>query len=117
MYARSAIVGSAFLISPLSGKQEENTSFYYFDSENFVPIVVHSEIRSGQGKGLTQEIKLSDYQEVDGLYFPFSMTQGIKDRDAGQPIALTKIELNPTVDLKEFTFPEETPEPVTDNKN
>ena len=90
----------------VDGKEVENSSVYFFDAENFVPIVIHSEIRRGPNKGMTSEIKLSDYQEVDGLYFPFSMIQGIKD-GIGQPITMEKIELNPTLDASAFKFPEE----------
>ena len=90
----------------VDGKQEENVEFHFFDIENFVPIAVHSEIKSGQGKGMMSEMTMSDYDEVDGLYFPFSMTQGVKGQP-GQPITIKKIELNPTVDDKEFKFPEE----------
>ena len=46
---------------------------------------------------------MSDYDEVDGLYFPFAMTLGIKGQP-GAPIAISKIELSPTVDEKEFSF-------------
>jgi outer membrane lipoprotein-sorting protein len=99
----------------VDGKEEENTSFYYFDTENFVPIIVHSEIKSGQAKGMMSETKMSDYQEVDGLYFPFSISQGIKGQPGGA-VTIDKIELNPTVDPAEFKFPEE--EAATDgNKN
>jgi outer membrane lipoprotein-sorting protein len=90
----------------VDGKKVENSSIYFFDAENFVPIVIHSEIRMGPNKGMISEIKLSDYQEVDGLYFPFSMIQGIKDR-GGQPITMDNIELNPTLDASVFKFPEE----------
>jgi len=90
----------------IDGKKEDSVSFYYFDTENYVPIVVHSEIKSGQAKGKISESKLSDYQEVDGIYFPFSMTQGMKGQP-GQSITITKIELNPTIDDSVFEFPEE----------
>jgi len=96
----------------VDGKKEDSISFYYFDTENYVPIVVQSEIKTGQGKGMISESKLSDYQEVDGLYFPFSMTQGIKGKP-GQSITITKIELNPTIDNSAFAFPEEV---VTEEK-
>ena len=62
----------------VDGQQEEDVSFYYFESENYVPIMMQSEIKSGPQKGQMSELKYSDYQEVDGLYFPFSMTQGFK---------------------------------------
>ena len=55
---------------------------------------------------MMSEATMSDYDEVDGLYFPFSMTQGVKGQP-GAPISISKIELNPTVDEKEFSFPEE----------
>ena len=90
----------------VDGNEEEDVSFYFFDTENFVPIVVQSEIKSGQFKGQTSESKFSDYQEVEGIYFPFSLTQGLKGQ-AGQGITIDKIEVNPTVDKKEFEFPEE----------
>ena len=89
----------------VDGKQEEDISFYFFDTENFVPIAVQQEIKSGPGKGQISETTMSDYQEVDGLYFPFSMSQGIKDGQS-QPIIISTIELNPTIDNAAFTFPE-----------
>jgi len=98
----------------IDGKEEENSSIYYFDAENFVPLVIQSEIKSGPQKGMTSEAKMSDYQEVDGLYFPFSLTQGIKDQGS-QGITIDKIELNPKIDEAEFEFPKETV--TTDTKN
>ena len=90
----------------VDGKKEENIEFHFFDTENFVPIAIHTEIKSGQAKGMMSVVSMSDYDEVDGIYFPFSMTQGVKGQP-GQPITISKIELNPTVDAKEFTYPEE----------
>lgn len=90
----------------IDGNQEEDVSFYFFDTENFVPIAMQSEIRSGQGKGMVQEITMSDYQEVEGVYFPFSMTQGVKGQP-GSPLTVESIELNPTVDDAAFAFPDE----------
>ena len=92
----------------VDGVQQEDISYYYFETENFVPIALESEVKFGQMKGSTQEITLSDYQEVDGLYFPFSMTQGIKGGQA-QPLIIDSIELNPEVSDEAFAFPEEMP--------
>jgi len=100
----------------VDGIEEESVSYYFFDTENFVPIAVESEIKFGQAKGMTQEISFSDYDEVDGLYFAFTFTQGIKGQP-GQPITMEKIELNPQVDDKEFAFPEEDPAPPNEDKN
>ena len=89
----------------VDGEEVPNVSIYYFDSENFVPIMTHEEVMSGPGKGMIMEAKMSDYQEVEGLYFPFAMTQGVKDQP-GQPITINSIELNPLIDDSEFQFPE-----------
>lgn len=90
----------------VDGNEEEDVSFYYFDVDNFVPIAVQAEIKSGQGKGMIQEITFSDYEEVDGLYFAFSMTQGVKGQP-GSPLTIESIELNPTVEEGIFAFPDE----------
>ena len=55
---------------------------------------------------MISEVTMSDYQEVDGIYFPFSMTQGVKGQP-GAPLTITTIELNPEVDASVFTFPAE----------
>ena len=94
----------------IEGKEVPSISYYFFDSENFVPIQVQKEIQVGPGKGMVSEIKMSDYQEAGGVYMPFSMTQGVKGQP-GAPINMDKIEINPTIDDSEFTFPESEPEP------
>ena len=98
----------------VDGNQEEDVSYYFFDTESFVPLGMQSEIRSGQAKGMTQELTFSDYQEVEGLYFAFSMTQGIKDGQSS-PMTIESIELNPDVDGAIFSFPEEVA--TEENKN
>lgn len=90
----------------VDGVKVDDVTYYFFDAENFVPLVVHTEIKSGPMKGQVSEVKMSDYQEVDGLFFPHSLTQGLKGQP-GQTIAIDKIELNPQIDPKEFEFPEE----------
>ncbi len=90
----------------VEGEEVENSSIYFFDAENFVPLVVHTEVRMGPGKGMISEAKMSDYQEVEGLYFPFSLSQGVKGGQ-GQGITIDTIEINPTIDESVFKFPEE----------
>lgn len=89
----------------VDGVETESVEFYYFDTENFVPLVVESEIKSGPAKGMISQVKLSDYQEVNGLMLPFSMTQGAKGQPGGQTITFTAIELDPAVDDSVFAFP------------
>ncbi len=90
----------------IDGKEEESISYYYFDPDNFVPIGMHAEMKQGQAKGMIQELSFSDYQEVDGLYIPFSMTQGMKG-GMSQPINMDTVELITEVDDSIFKFPEE----------
>lgn len=84
----------------VDGVEEPNVSYYYFESENFVPIAVEGEIRQGPMKGQMSKSTMSDYQEVDGLYFPFSMSQG------PQPITIKEIVINPEIDTALFAMPE-----------
>ncbi len=90
----------------VDGKETENTVFYYFDAENFVPLMSESEIKSGEAKGMIRQSKFSDYQEVNGLMFPFSLAQGIKDKGT-QPLTIVTIEVDPKVDASTFAFPTE----------
>lgn len=88
----------------VDGKEEPSISYYYFDADSMVLVMLENEIKSGPMKGAVQQMKFSDYQEVDGLYFPFAIMQEIKGQ-GGAPITLTNIELNPTVDAAAFAFP------------
>lgn len=88
----------------VDGKPEENIMFYYFDANDFVPIVTESETKSGPGKGTVTQTKLSDYQEVNGLMFPFSTTIGMKG-GPGQTITITSLEVNPKVEASFFAMP------------
>ena len=85
----------------VDGVEEQNVMFFYFEKENMVPIVSEAEIKFGPAKGQMVKDPMSDYQEVDGLYFPFSMSQG------GQSFTIKEIILNPEVDAAMFAFPEE----------
>jgi hypothetical protein len=90
----------------VDGEEVQDVSYYFFETENFVPIAIHSEIKQGQAKGMMSEITFSDYQEVEGLYMPFTMSQGVKGQ-GGQPVTMDSIELNPEVTDSDFAFPAE----------
>ena len=89
----------------IDGKEVEDVTFYYFDTEAFVPIAQDSEVKQGPQAGIIQRITQSDFDEVEGLYFPFSISQGIKDGPS-QPINISSIEVNVDVDESVFDFPE-----------
>lgn len=89
----------------VDGKPEENSTFYFFDANDFVPIMTETETKSGPGKGMISQSKMSDYQEVNGLLFPFSMTMTMKGAGQSQTILTTAVELNPNVDAAMFALP------------
>jgi hypothetical protein len=85
----------------VNGVKMDDVSYYYFDTENYLPIVTETEIKEGPMKGQKAVTTMSDYQEVEGLYFPFSMNM------FGQAVKVKKITLNPTVAETAFAFPSE----------
>lgn len=83
----------------VDGVKSDDVTYYFFETENNLPIAAETEIKQGPSKGQKSTSTMSDYQEVDGIYFPFSMNQG------GQVMKVKKITLNPTVDPKVYVFP------------
>ncbi|CAL2075593.1 Outer membrane lipoprotein-sorting protein [Tenacibaculum sp. 190524A05c] len=83
----------------VNGELVPNITHYYFDTENFVPIVTESQVNQGPMKGQTVKSTLSDYQEVDGIYFPFSIGSQF------QTMEFKEIKLNPEVDAASFALP------------
>jgi len=84
----------------VDGEEVPNVTYYFFETENFVPIATQNEVQQGPMKGQTVTNSMSDYQEVDGLYFPFDM--GI----SGQNLKVKDITLNPETNEGMFAFPE-----------
>lgn len=82
----------------VDGVKTDDVSYYYFDTDNSLPILVESEVKQGPSKGQKSITTMSDYQEIEGLYFPFSITQG-------QEMKIKKITLNPVIEDKSFAFP------------
>lgn len=90
----------------VDGKEEENVVYYFFDTENYVPLVIRSTTKKGQAKGATIDVVLSDFQEVNGVFFPFSISQKFNGQ-VGFTMVMEKIETNVAVDDKIFAFPVE----------
>jgi hypothetical protein len=89
----------------VDGKEEENVVYYFFDTQNYVPLAMRSTGKKGQMKGVQVEMGFSDYQEVNGLYFPFSLTRKVNGQTA-LTLVMEKVEVNVPVDDKIFAFPE-----------
>jgi hypothetical protein len=88
----------------VDGKEEENASYYYFDKDSGVVIMTSTEAKAGPTKGMKMESYMSDYQEVNGIYFPFAMEQKVNGQTA-MSMVIDKIEMNKEVDDTMFAFP------------
>jgi outer membrane lipoprotein-sorting protein len=82
----------------VNGESVEDVTFFYFDAENNVIVLTESEIKEGPAKGQMMTSTASNYQEVEGIYYPFTLNQ------FGQEMTVKKITLNPTIDPKELEF-------------
>lgn len=88
----------------VDGEKVDDIVFYFFDKETFVLLAQEQEIHSGPMKGKINTTTFSDYDEVAGLYFPFSIIEGLKGGQT-QPLVIESIEVNPTVEETVFAFP------------
>ena len=92
------------LVRNKNNPKEDITEFHYFEPENFVPIMRTTYIRSGPQKGTEVKGYLSDYQDVNGLMFPFSLEQKINGQSLSK-ITIEKITINDITDDSIFAFP------------
>jgi hypothetical protein len=90
----------------VDGKEEENVSIYFFDTENYVPLASESVVMSGPAKGATQQSVMSDYQEVDGLYLPFTTIEKFNGQ-VQLEMLYKKVEFNTVIDESIFVMPKE----------
>jgi outer membrane lipoprotein-sorting protein len=90
----------------VDGKEEEDFSYYFFDKENGVIIMNRSVGKKGEMKDVAVETLMSDYQEVNGLVFPFTVSQKVNGQVVFTMVT-EKVEINVAIDDKEFAFPTE----------
>ena len=88
-------------------EKEESTEYHFFDSENFVPIMIRQTTMTGPLKGQESETFLSDYQETDaGVIMPFYN----ETRVNGQPVqtlVIASVVANEDMSDDMFAFPSE----------
>lgn len=89
----------------VDGKSTESIELYYFDLDNGVPIMMETEMTSGPAKGMTIQVRMSDYQEVNGLIYPFTISQAVKGQGVMFTMKLTSVEVNPKIDASVFAIP------------
>jgi len=89
----------------IDGEQIEDFEFYYFEIDSGALIGMQKEMMGGPMKGIVGITTFSDYQEVEGLYMPFTVSMGTKE-GAAQAMTIQSVELNPEVDMSILAFPE-----------
>ena len=84
--------------------KDDVMEYIYFDTENYVPIMRKSFVRSGPQKGEEIQSFMSDYQEVNGLMMPFAMEQKVKGNTVSK-ISIVKYAINENIDDSVFAYP------------
>ncbi|MDX1407169.1 MAG: hypothetical protein R3330_03520, partial [Saprospiraceae bacterium] len=85
-------------------KDNGDVEYHFFDAEYFIPVMSRTTQTSGPAAGMPAETFLSDYQEVNGIMFPFFLETKVNGQTA-QKITLTSVELDVDVDDAFFAFP------------
>jgi hypothetical protein len=79
--------------------------YYYLDADSYLEIKIETQ-SNVRGAVQFTDTMLGDYEQVDGIYFPFSIEVGDTGGDA-PPLRLTveKIEVNAPLDDRLFSLP------------
>ena len=78
--------------------------YYYLDPDYFLEIRITTR-RIVRGTEREFEMDLGNYEQVDGLYVPFSFEIGPKGAPKNQKVTVEKVEFNQPVNDAIFTFP------------
>ena len=78
--------------------------YYYLDADSFLELKL--EIQSTvRGTLQENESYFGDYEQVNGVYFPFAIEQAQKGSSQRQKISVDKIEVNAPIDDSRFVMP------------
>ncbi len=84
--------------------EDGNVEYHYLDPDAFLDLrVVHETYVRGVQR--SNETDLGDYQQVAGVWLPFSMESGKKGAPRSSLVAIERIEANVPVDEATFAFP------------
>ena len=83
--------------------------YYYLDSDSYLELKVEVQTTI---RGALQESELyyGDYEQVNGIYYPFAVEQAQKGSSSRQQFSVEKIEQNLDLDDSLFTMPAAKPE-------
>jgi outer membrane lipoprotein-sorting protein len=106
LVGKEELEGSPVYVLKVTDKYSK-TQTVYVDADSGFILKIKSKTKRG-GNEFEQETYLSDYKEVNGLYFEFNIETKINGRTI-QQIVTEKVELDGTVDDAQFAFPAEKP--------
>ncbi len=78
--------------------------YYYIDTDSFLELKIETE-RNIRGTVRYSETYYGDYDQVDGIYFPFAFESGQKGSPFRVKYTVDKIEINVPVNDARFTMP------------
>jgi hypothetical protein len=78
--------------------------YYYIDTDSFLDLKVETE-RNIRGAVQYDETLLGDYEQVNGVYYPFSMDSGQKGSQFRSRLTVEKVEVNVPLDSVRFALP------------
>jgi len=93
--------------------KDGDVRYYFLDADSFLEIKIETQ-STVRGAVQFTDTMLGDYEQVDGLYFPFSIEIG-ETGGTDQRLRLTveKIEINPSLDDNLFSLPAAKPATAT----
>jgi hypothetical protein len=81
-----------------------NVEYVYLDPDHFLEIRVEAQ-RKVRGSESESVSDYGDYEEVNGVYFPFSVATHSKDGGGDTQLTIEKAEANVAVEDSQFSFP------------
>jgi len=84
--------------------KDGDVRYYYLDADSFLEIKYESQVRV-RGAIRYTETMLGDYEQVEGVYFPFAIQRGETGSEERTTFTVDKIEVNVPLDDSQFSFP------------
>ena len=78
--------------------------YYYLDADSYLEIKIESQTKI-RGAIRYRETLLGDYEQVDGIYFPFAIQRGEAGSEERTAYTVEKIEVNLPLDDSLFALP------------
>jgi hypothetical protein len=81
-----------------------NIEYVYLDPDHFLEIrtVAQRKVRGAESESISD---YGDYEEVNGVYFPFSIATHSKDGGGDVQVTIEKAQANESIDAALFAFP------------